>query len=85
MGLQLRPASAQGMQSPKSKMADKSANERWEHLARDLWLPRSTTQDARAETIKSRIWDSLEAEAFNLRSLSALENLQILEQYEFEA
>jgi intron-binding protein aquarius len=83
MGLQLRPAMAPALDSSTSNMNDTSASagERWEEVAQDLWLGKSTPLSLRPELVKSRIWDPLEAEAFSWRSLSFLEGLQILERY----
>lgn len=82
MGLQLRPAMAPVLDSAtSSNMTCTSASERWEQLAKDLWLDQSSCPDVKAETLRRRIWDPLEAEAFNFRSLAFLESLQILERY----
>jgi hypothetical protein len=82
MGLQLRPAMAPAMDSSTYGMAGTSTGGKWEQLARELWPSEDATRDARSETIMSRIWDPLEAEAFDPRSLTLLEGLQILEWYE---
>ncbi len=79
MGLQLRPAMAPAPDTSTSNMAAASTNERWEQLAKELWLSESNTLHAKAEILKSRIWDPLAAEAFSWRSLAFLESLQILE------
>lgn len=81
MGLQLRPAMAPMLESSSSNMAGTLTNERWEQLAKDLWMSHSHPPDAKPETLKSKIWDPLEAESFNWRSLAFLESLQILEWY----
>ena len=81
MGLQLRPAMAPALDSSNSNMADVTPNERWSQLAGELWLSSSSARETRPDTIKSRIWDPLESDRFDPRSLSLLENLQILERY----
>lgn len=81
MGLQLRPAMAPAMDTSTSNMTGTSGNAKWEQLAEELWLSRSHTSNAKLENVKSRIWDPLEAAAFNWRSLATLESLQILERY----
>ncbi len=81
MGLQLRPAMAPALESSTSTMNGATAGESWEQLAEDLWLSESQAPNRRAEVLKSKIWDRLEGEAFSWRSLSLLENLQILERY----
>lgn len=81
MGLQLRPAMAPALDSSISNMAGVATHERWEKLAEDLWLSSPKALDTRPETVKNRIWDPLESEKFDPRSLSLLESLQILERY----
>lgn len=81
MGLQLRPAMAPARESSSSNIAGSLTSERWEQLAKELYLSKSNTPIAKAETIKSRVWDPLEAEAFSWPSLAFLESLQILERY----
>jgi Intron-binding protein aquarius N-terminus len=81
MGLQLRPALAPALDSSASNMASTSTSEQWEQVAKQLWLTKFHTSNAKPEIIKSRIWDPLEAETFDARSLALLESLQILEGY----
>ena len=82
MGLQLRPAMAPAMDSSTYNMAGTSIDGKWEQLARELWSSEEATRDVKPETVRTRILDPLEAEAFNSRSLGLLEGLQILERYE---
>ena len=69
------------LESSTSNMTGASAGESWEQLAEDLWLSALNAPNSRPEIVKSKIWDRLEGEAFNWRSLSSLESLQILEGY----
>ena len=75
MGLQLRPAA----DTASSAMDTSSHETSWVGLARRLWIKDSPVFNVKPEIIKTDIWDPLEAERFSLRSLAALENLQILE------
>jgi hypothetical protein len=72
MGLQLRPI-ASAMDLP--------LEDAWAALAQRLWLSGNSAQKVKPETIKTDIWDALEADRFSLRALTTLENLQILEKY----
>ena len=61
---------------------DLQGENHWSHLAEQHWLkPSSKTRKVRPEVIKTKIWDALEQEKFDLRSLRLLENLQFLEKY----
>ena len=52
----------------------------WRELAEKTWLKSSTRiRKVRAEVVKQDLWDILEKEEFNFRSLVELENLQLLE------
>ena len=55
---------------------------RWRELAEKNWS-KSTTKVRKVHNdfLKSEIWDALEKEGFELRSLLVLESLQLLEQY----
>ena len=54
----------------------------WQQLAEKQWAkPTSKPRKVRAEVVKNDIWDVLEKENYEFRSLLALENLQLLEQY----
>ncbi|ERF69659.1 hypothetical protein EPUS_03651 [Endocarpon pusillum Z07020] len=70
---------APALESSTSNMTGAPAGESWEQLAEDLWLSGLNAPNSRPEIVKSKIWDRLEGEAFNWRSLSSLESLQILE------
>lgn len=52
----------------------------WVQLAKAHWL-NTKVRKAKPDVIKKQLWDPLEAEAFNSRSLLILENLNILEKY----
>lgn len=81
MGLQLRPAMAPALESSNSNMTGVSTEAKWIELAKELWLSSPHPPDSKPETIKTRIWDALETEKFDSRSISLLENLQVLERY----
>ena len=54
----------------------------WAELAGEHWAKPSKASKARkvkSEVIKKNIWDVLEQEKFQFRSLLMLENLQLLE------
>ena len=53
-------------------------------VARKNWLKpskRATTVKVKKDVVKGELWDTLEKENFQYKSLSALENLQTLERY----
>lgn len=53
---------------------------RWNQLAENVWSKTSSQpRKVRPEIIKTEIWDVLEKEDFDSRSLFRLENLQLLE------
>ena len=55
-------------------------------VARKNWLKpskRTTAVKVKKEVVKGELWDTLEKENFQYKSLSALENLQTLERYGF--
>ncbi|KAJ5400538.1 hypothetical protein N7465_011027 [Penicillium sp. CMV-2018d] len=52
----------------------------WVQLAKAHWL-NTKVRKAKPDVIKKQLWDPLEAEAFNSRSLLILENLNILEKF----
>ena len=54
----------------------------WRELAEQNWSkPTNKARKVRTELVKKEIWDVLEKENFEPRSLSTLENLQLLERY----
>ena len=56
----------------------------FEDLARKHWLKAPKKQanvKVKPEVLKTEIWDVLEKDNFEFKSLLALENLQILEKY----
>lgn len=81
MGLQTRPAMAQGLDS-RPTVEDFREDSAWVKLAKTHWLSTSNVRKAKQDVIKKEIWDPLEAEGFNVRSLLTLENLSILEKYD---
>ena len=58
-----------------------SADSRWAALAAKLWPSPTSSRKVKAETVKSEVWDTLDADDFSHASLSDLESLQILENY----
>ena len=61
--------------------SDPSVVARWTQLAEKHWIKPSKGSKLAPQVIKTEIWDVLEEEGFEYRSLLALENLQILEKY----
>lgn len=57
----------------------------WTQIANKHWLKSSKTKKIKNDGIKSEIWDVLEKEHFQFRSLMVLENLQILESYAYRS
>jgi len=55
----------------------------WTRVANEHWLKTSKSKKIKKDVIKSEIWDILEKENFQFRSLVVLENLQILESYAY--
>lgn len=80
MGSQTRPAMAQGLDS-RPTVEDFREDSSWVKLAKTHWLEVPNVRKAKQDVIKKEIWDPLEAEGFNIRSLLTLENLSILEKY----
>ena len=66
-------------------LASPESENAFEELAKKHWLKttkKQTKVKVKPEVLKTEIWDVLEKEDFEFRSLLALENLQILEKYE---
>lgn len=54
----------------------------WVQLAQKHWAePTSKPRKVKGEVVKKEIWDVLDSEAFDFRSLVRLEGLQLLEKY----
>ena len=56
----------------------------WAELAGEHWIKTSKVSKGKKikqEVLKKKIWDVLEQESFQFRSLLMLENLQLLEKY----
>ncbi len=51
----------------------------WALLAKTHWLKPAKTRKVKPDVVKKDIWDALEEEGFNYRSLLQLEGLQLLE------
>ena len=64
---------------------DRDDQDYWYDLAKKHWSNQVRPGKVKAEVIKKDIWDRLENDGFDFRSLVALENLQLLEQYVFLA
>jgi intron-binding protein aquarius len=64
-----------------SEAADPSFTARWTQLAETHWLKPSKSSKFIPQVIKTEIWDILQNDGFDYRSLLALENLQILEKW----
>ena len=55
---------------------------RWQELAEKNWAkPTSKARKVKSDIVKNEIWDVLEKQEFDFRSLLILENLQLLEKY----
>ena len=69
-----------GMERP--TIVDFQGENDWAKLAQQHWSrPTTKARKVRPDIVKNEIWDALEKEAFDFRSLLILENLQILERY----
>ena len=79
MDLQLRPAFGPAVEIASSAMEGPSDVDQWAAVAEHLWL--KDVKKSTAKELKQRLWDPLEAEGFQARSLATLENLQALEKY----
>lgn len=59
---------------------DGESESRWRELAEKHWAkPSQKVKKVRAEILKQEIWDALEKEDFDFRSLLVLDNVQLLE------
>ncbi len=64
--------------------ADLEGETEFAQLARQHWLKpskRTTKVKVKNDVVKREIWDALENDGFNYKSLLTLESLQILERY----
>lgn len=61
--------------------ADGSGMGSWKQLAHEHWLRTPESKKITPDRLKKEIWDVLEQENFQFRSLLALDNLQLLELY----
>lgn len=80
MGLQTDPAMEKSLDS-RPTVEDFRDDNAWVKLAKTHWLETAKVRKVKQDVIKKDLWDALEAERFNLRSLLILENLNILEKY----
>jgi intron-binding protein aquarius len=67
-----------------TRLGDEEGESGFAQLAQTHWLKaskKSTKVKVKQDVLKNEIWDVLEKENFEFRSLQALENLQILEKY----
>lgn len=53
----------------------------WTQVAEKHWSKPVKSRKVKAEVVKKEIWNVLEQEEFQFRSLLVLENLQLLEKY----
>jgi intron-binding protein aquarius len=65
-------------------VAELQGDNHFAQLAKNYWLKDSGSSRFNAELLKSSVWDVLEKENFQFRSLLILENLQFLEKYASE-
>ncbi|KAH8683151.1 DEAD helicases superfamily protein-like protein [Tricladium varicosporioides] len=76
--------SRQEVEEPRPTVADLQGDSAFAQLAKKYWLKpskKTTKVKVKPDVIKNEIWDVLEQEGFEIKSLLALENLQILENY----
>lgn len=62
-----------------SGSADTEEENRWAQLAKKHWAKPVKTRKVKNELIKTELWDVLDQDNFEYRSLLILESLQILE------
>ena len=62
-------------------IADLEGENYWTQLARKYWSKTTVIGTVKAEVIKTEIWDVLEDENFQFRSLLILENLRLVEKF----
>lgn len=60
-------------------LADLEGDNEWTQLARKHWLGSAKSKRVKNDVVKIGIWDNLEKEGFQYRSLLILESLQLLE------
>jgi intron-binding protein aquarius len=77
------PKSAQEARSVDSRptVAELHGDNHYAQLAKKNWLKASGPSRFNPELLKSGVWDPLEKEGFQFRSLLILENLLFLEKY----
>lgn len=61
--------------------ADLEGDNEWTQLARKHWLGSAKLKRVKNDVVKIGIWDVLEKENFQYRSLLILESLQLLEMF----
>ena len=62
-----------------SEVGDPNDSNRWTLLAEKYWLKPSKSRNVNAQVVKLEIWDVLQKNGFQYRSLLFLESLQLLE------
>ena len=60
-------------------IADDNGVNYWNQFANQHWLQTSKSKKIKPDIIKKELWDVLEKDGFQFRSLLVLENLQVLE------
>lgn len=66
-------------QDNRSEVDDPNDTNKWTLLAEKYWLKPTKSRNINAQVVKSEIWDVLQNNGFEYRSLLFLENLQLLE------
>ena len=66
---------------PQEAVEDPEGLDHWKSLAQKYWSKPTKAKKVNQDVIKKEIWDVLQADGFEFRSLLALDNLQILEKY----
>ncbi|CAO1598515.1 hypothetical protein XANCAGTX0491_002278 [Xanthoria calcicola] len=60
-------------------LEDPQAENQWTQLARKHWIKPTKIRKVKSDVIQQEIWNVLEREGFEFRSLLVLEGLQLLE------
>lgn len=66
---------------PQETVEDPEGVSHWESLALKYWSKSTKAKKVDPEVIRKEIWDVLQTDSFEFRSLLALDNLQLLEKY----
>ncbi|KAI9700821.1 MAG: hypothetical protein M1836_002190 [Candelina mexicana] len=81
MGTEVAGSGLRTTDNGRPLVADLQGDNYYAQFARKHWLKPSKVTRIKSDVLKTELWDVLEAENFQFRSLLILENLQILEKY----